>query len=497
VIPGTRNVDELEHGLCLRSFAHFVRRAWRECDPAPLVWGWHMQAMCAHLQAVAEGRIQRLIINVPPGHAKSMLVSVLWPAWIWARRPQWSALFASYEMGLSMRDAVKCRDLMRGDWYTRWFRSAESPFTCCTEWEFADAQDQKSFFKNTQGGIHAALSVGGRGTGYRGDCLVIDDPISASGANSQHTREDVVRWKTEVMSSRFNDAVTAAQVLIMQRLHEQDLTGYLLQQGGWQHLCLPSEFDPQRRSVTYDTAGKEFWRDPRSEAGELLFPEKFSREVLDDLRSGRGMGSYAFAGQHQQQPVPSSGGLLKREWFSPRWAHSPSGAERPLPPKFDRVTMFVDASFKDSATSDLVAIGVFGSLGADQYMLKLAWERLAFTGTVWMIQKLRDEYNVRGVYIEDRANGSAIIDTLKGKIPGIVPMEPLGGKESRIAAASVFIEAGNLILPAHATWLNDYISEACAFPRAAHDDAIDMTAYALNTLCTSNKARAFAAMGAL
>lgn len=498
-----KSSEELAHGLAARSFKWFVRLAWDKIDPSPLVWNWHVEAICDHLQAVTEGQIRRLIINIPPGHAKSMLVSVLWPAWVWAKKPQWRALFASYELGLVTRDAVKCRDLMRSEWYERWFRGTNSPFECCPSWSFADDQDQKTYFSNTAGGFRVALSVGGKGTGYRGDALIIDDPMKADDAHSKLARETVIRWKTETMSSRFNDPKKASEVLIMQRLHEDDLSGYLLKQGGWQHLRLPSEFERHQGSKTYTIKNKKFWSDPRFREGELLFPQKFPREVLDELKSGRGMGSYAYAGQHQQRPVPAEGGLIKRAWFNRRWVLPgealPDGVEaRHVPTNFDNYTCWVDAAFKKTSDSDRVAIGVFGSKGADQYLLELVWAQMGFVDTVKALLDVRARWpKMSGIYIEDKANGSAIIDTLKGKLPGIIPINPDGGKEARVASASPFIEAGNLWLPYSAPWVEDFITEACAFPKAPHDDAIDMTAYALLALCGRSSLSMLEALGSL
>jgi len=501
----TKSANEIANGLASREFRWFVRQAWQHIDPAPLVWNWHVEAICNHLQAVTEGRIKRLIINIPPGHAKSMLVSVLWPAWVWVKKPQWRALFSSYELGLVTRDAVKSRDLMRSEWYTSNFRGPDSPFSNCERWEFQDDQDQKTYFSNSKGGFRVSLSVSGKGTGYRGDTLVIDDPLKADDAHSKLARDSVIRWKTETMASRFNDPERATQVLIMQRLHEDDLSGYLLKQGGWQHLSLPSEFEPERRSTTYEQkkCARKFWADPRTKDGELLFPQKFTREVLDELKSGRGMGSYAYAGQHQQRPVPAEGGLLKRAWFNRRWimpGDAPvEGLEcRELPKQFDSYSVFVDAAFKKTEDSDRVAIGVFGSKGADQYLLELQWRQIGFVETVKTLLDVRSRWTrVSGVYIEDKANGSAIIDTLKGKVPGVIPIEPDGGKEARVAAAGPFIEAGNLWLPQSAPWLEDFISEASAFPKAPHDDAIDMTAYALLHLCARTGLGTIEALGTL
>lgn len=433
----------------------------------------------------------------------SMLTSVLWPAWVWIRRPEWQVISASYELSLVTRDAVKARELMRSDWYQKYFRGGKSPFSNCKKWDFTDDQDQKTFYSNSSGGFRVALSVGGKGTGYRGSTIFIDDPLKAGDAHSKLARENVIRWKTETMATRFNDPTTASEVLIMQRLHEDDLTGYLLRQGGWQHLCLASEFDPDKRSKTYTKNGLLFWEDPRNEKGELLFPQKFTPKVLEDLKSGRGMGSYAYAGQHQQNPVPADGGLIKREWFNRRYVlpggHKREGLEvRELPKQFDSYTAWVDATFKKTDDSDRVAIGVIGQKGPDLYLLELVWKQMGFVETVQALVDVRNRWRrLSGIYIEDKANGSAIIDTLKTKMPGIIGVEPDGGKESRIAAASPFIEAGNFWLPQDALWVDDFILEATSFPKAPHDDAIDMVAYALLELCGRSSTTFLEAMGAL
>ncbi len=486
------DADLIEAEACRRSFSRYVRRAWREADPKPLIDGWHLGAVCEHLQAVSEGQIKKLIINIPPGFAKSMIASVLWPTWQWIKRPQWQLMVASYEIGLATRDAVKARDLMRGEWYTRYFRGPGNPFGL-KAWSFTGDQDVKSFYKNTRKGHRQSLGVDGKGTGYRGDALLIDDPISAQDAYSKVARENAIRWKTNTMSSRFNDQESAAEVLIMQRLHEQDLSGYLLKEGGWEHLRLPARFEAAERCRTRTWKGADFWQDPRKAEGDLLFPQKFGDEVLKALKVS--VGSYGFAGQYQQRPVPAEGGMLKREWFRKRWIlpgqTPPDGLDCVIiPPRFEQILCFTDAAFKKTETSDFVACGVFGVSMGNAYMIDLVWKQLDFLGTVAALKYLKGKWaKLSGIYIEAKANGDAIMNTLVNQdgISGVIPFEPEGGKEARIAAASPFIEAGNLILPIGCHWIGDFIDEAIAFPKAAHDDAIDMTCSALAHICGKNE----------
>lgn len=468
-----------------------MARAWQEIDPAPFIPNWHADAIADHLQALYERQIRRLIINVPPGTAKSMLCGVLWPAWVWTKQPSWQLLSASYEVQLATRDAVKARELMRGDWYTRWFRGKDSPFEG-KAWEFADDQDLKQLYKNTEKGLRQALGVAGKGTGYRGHALLIDDPLSARDAHSKVKRDAAIKWKDETMSSRFNDKENAIELLIMQRLHEQDLTGHLLRKSDWEHLRLPAEFEVSGKCRTRTWQGADFWEDPRTQDGELMFPALFPKSVLDQLK--RDVGSYGYAGQYQQRPAPAEGGILKRDWFRRRWLlpnQDPvEGLEcRSVPLKFDVISVWVDAAFKHTDKSDFVAIGVMGVKGPDVYLLQLIWERMGMVETCEALLKLRATWpQLSGIYIEDKANGPAIIDTLKGKVPGLIAVEPDGGKESRIQAAAPFIEAGNFWLPLSSPKLEDFITEATSFPKAPHDDALDMTAYALLHYCGRNYA---------
>lgn len=487
IIQAGTEHDEAEAALCRRSFRHYAKRAWSEIDPAPFIANWHTDAICDHLQALYERQIKKLIINIPPGTAKSMMAGVLWPSWVWTKNPSWQLLGASYEQGLATRDAVKARELMRGEWYTRWFRGPNSPFSG-EPWEFADDQDLKTFYRNTAHGHRLSLGVGGKGTGYRGHALLIDDPISVKDAYSKIIRDTCIKWKDETMSSRFNDKANATECLIMQRVHEEDLTGHLLRKGDWECLRLPAEFELKHRCRTRTWSGAEFWKDPRQEEGELLFPALFPASVLKTMK--RDVGSYGYAGQFQQRPAPAEGGILKRDWFNRRW-YIPGHQEaieglqcRPVPLSFDFHAIFVDATFKDTSKSDFVAIGVFGIKGPDVYLLQLIWDRLSFSATVQALVDLRSKWpKVTGIFIEDKANGPAIIDVLKNKVPGLVPIEPDGGKESRVHAAAPFIEAGNFWLPLYNPRIEDFIAEATSFPKAPHDDAIDMVAYALLRFC--------------
>lgn len=469
-----------------RSFALFARNAWEHIDPAPLIWGWHLDAMCSHLQWLFESPEEcDLLINIPPGHAKSMLVSVLFPAWCWVRDPSYQILGSSYEMTLATRDALKTRDLVETDWFKAHFRQGVNA------WEFHVDQNLKTAYKNSLGGYRLSLSVGGKGTGLRGDLLIVDDSLKAEDAYSESARAKSIRWFFETMGTRFNQMIRRKRVIIGQRIHEADLPGELLRRvkrGELPHLqtlILPGEFVPEERFTT-----RIGWTDPRKVEKEPLFPAMFPPKVLSAMRTD--LGSYAFSAQVQQKPTPAEGGMIKRAWFNRRFV---IGDEQPLPGfeirklpaniaterYFDWIEIFADCAFKDLESSDRVAIGVWGRKGPDLFMIDLRWDRMSFTETLAVLRDLKKKWGrlCSAICIEDKANGTAVIEVLKAELPGIIAIEPEGGKESRVMGSSKFLEAGNVWLPQSGVLVSDAIEEAVTFPKGAHDDWIDMTAYAV------------------
>lgn len=278
---------------CRASLAEFVRQAWPIIEPStPLRWNWHLDAICTHLEAVAHGVIRNLICNVPPGSSKSTVASAMWPAWMWVRNPGWRLLSASHKLDLASRDAVKSRAILESDWFRETFQPA-------WDWETV----QSTYYKNSAWGHRLALSVGSGVTGHRADTLLCDDPLDAQDAESEYERQICLAWWKNTFANRLNDLGSGSRVVIMQRLHAEDMTGYLLDQGGWDLLRLPAEFEADTPCVT--SIG---WTDPRTTDGELLDPLRLSQEVLDIERNR--LGEYGFAGQFQQRPVSKSGGLF-------------------------------------------------------------------------------------------------------------------------------------------------------------------------------------------
>jgi predicted phage terminase large subunit-like protein len=256
----------------------------------------------------------------------------------------------------------------------------------------------------------------------------------------------------------------------MQRLHTDDLAGHVLRQGGWEHLCIPQEFEKAQPPTALG------WVDPRTEPEELMFPERFSLEVLEQEK--KALGSYGYAGQHQQRPAPADGGHFKRSW----WQYY-----KVAPDDFDMVIQSWDCTFKDSKKSDFVVGQAWGKRGAQFYLLDQVRDRMDINATIAAIRALSAKYpNSTAKLIEDKANGSAVISLLNREIPGLIAIEPEGGKLVRAVAIAPYVEAGNVFLPDPniASWVGDYVGEFATFPNGSFDDQCDSTSQAINWLAS-------------
>lgn len=305
---------ELAHRELMERHLHdFVKAAWPiVCPEEKFIDGWHIWAICAHLEAVTRGTINKMLINVPPGTMKSLLVCVFWPAWVWTSKQGRTKkfMYASYSDFLTLRDSTKTRDLVTSQWFqTRWHMLLR------------DDQNTKGLWKNEYGGWRLSTSVGGKGIGEHPDVKVFDDPHNTKQAESDVERQAVLDWWDGTMEMR-GAMKNAASVGVMQRLHHLDLSGHVLKKKGWVHICLPMRYEvPSRKDG--DPTGPLLprmprtpigWQDPRTEEGELLWPEGYPQGKVDDLEASLGL--YNTAGQFQQRPSPKGGGTFQRKWFA-------------------------------------------------------------------------------------------------------------------------------------------------------------------------------------
>lgn len=473
------SLDELDAELIRRSLREFTRAAWPIVEPGvEFRSNWHIDAICDHLEAVTHGEITRLIINIPPRFMKSLEVGVFWPAWSWLTNPKMRWLFASYAEQLSTRDSVKTRRVIQSEGV----EGATGDRTVLerigyqgvlralgADWKLTGDQNVKTKFENTATGYRIATGVEGMATGEGGDVVVADDPHKVKEAESETVRQRVCDWWDQTMTNRLNDPKTGALVVVMQRVHESDLTGHLLEKGGYEHLCLPNEFEPKRQCVI----GATGFKDPRTEDGELLWPDRVDAEVTSGYK--RALGSMAYAGQYQQRPAPEEGGMLQRSW----WRYF---TDWQMLPKFDEVIQSWDMAFKDTKTADYVVGQVWGRAGADCYLLAQIRARLSFTETCKRVESLSLAYpDSHAKLVEDKANGTAVIDAMRRKVPGLIPVEPEGGKEARAAAVSPMIEAGNVYLPhpSICEFTDAFVEECAVFPNGSNDDQVDAMTQAL------------------
>lgn len=483
---------------CRRSLADFIKYGWEVLEPdTPLVWNWHINALADHMQAMFEDwikrgdddefeqRITQLLINIPPGTAKSRIVSVYALPWMWLHAPFFKGIFLSSSEFLVLRDSDYCRDLIKSEWYQEWF----SP-----QWEIRGDSDAKSFFRNTAGGWRRAVAFGGRLTGERGDGLFWDDPHDAGEVESDLKRMRVLELWDKKIGNRVNNTGKRKplRIGVMQRLKDDDLSGHVLKQGGWTHLCLPMEFERRCLCKTCTEGVTPIgWRDPRITDGELLFPKLFPHDMLDAEKVR--LGSYGYAGQMQQNPTPAGGGVFKEKWF--RYWQYPGQNLPPVkvkdengvvidirPVEFDPDAPGLesghswDMAFKDTAGSDFVAGLAAKRRDADTFLIHSINERMDFVGTLAAVPKLIATYPSLLVLVEDKANGPAIINMLKGKVPGLVAVDPgKDSKESRANAVAPVVESGNIYLPhpENALWVSAWLAQVCAFPKATKDDMVD------------------------
>lgn len=490
-----RTLTELDRIDCEQDLATFLEGGWRYIDPAPFVGGWHIDAVCEHLEAVTYGNIRHLLINIPPRCAKSSTVSVAWPAWTWALQssdfnqgtmrvgPSVQFLFASYAQPLSFRDSLKMRRLVQSPWYQdRWG----------DRFQLTGDQNAKQRFENDQGGYRLATSVDGALTGEGGSIIGIDDPHNTREIESEAERNAVINWWDEAMSTRLNDPKTGAYVVIMQRLHEQDLSGHVLAKNhpDWTHLCLPMRYEADRHC--YTSIG---WNDPRAESGqELLWPERFDERSVANLELA--LGSYAAAGQLQQRPAPRGGGIFKRDWwqlYPPEGEKFDPQTRKPVRalayPKMEYILVSTDTAMTEKLQNDPTACSVWGVYRVGGYakvMLMDAWkERLEFHALCEKLIKTGRHWKCDRMLVEAKANGISvaqeIIRTLGGEEFGVTLRTPKGDKVARAYSVQHLWE-NKLISAPDRRWADRVIDEMSTFPRGAEDDLTDSATQALRFL---------------
>jgi len=467
--------------IARKGFAEFVRRAWHQVEPAPLVWNWHLDAICEHLEAVACRQIRDLVINIPPGTSKSLLSSVLWPAWVWTLDPARRFIVASYADRVVMRDARKNRKLVDSAWFQARFPEVQIP-------RDRTASTAVGVFNTSMEGMRFSTTIpGGDLVGQHGDDFMVDDPINPylAGASSGVGLDAVEEWWSNT-PGRFRNHETSTRTLTMQRVHERDLTTAFVRAGATV-LCLPMRFERAHP--------RRYAKDPRTEEGELLCPARIPLAEVDRIE--RVFGPTKTAAQNQQRPAPAGGNIVKEHWLR-YWVELPSGGTW---------TLSVDAAFKATTTSSYVVIQAWCSVGANSYLVDQIRERMGFEDTLRALLSMCVRYpEAIEKLVEDKANGTAILDILKNKVSGLIEVSPgSDSKEARLRATEPLWAAGNVWIPdptlarypdgrVGAAWVPEYAHEITTFPGAATNDQADATSQYLNRVALTGLEMAEAAV---
>lgn len=451
----------------------FVRYFWPVLEPqTKLIDGWPLRAICDHLEAVTFGDVTRLLMNVPPGFMKSLLSDVLWAAWEWGpmNRPHERYVTFSYSASLTERDNLRFRDLILSPEYQEMWGN-----------RFELRKIGETLVSNDRTGWKLASSVGGVGTGQRGSRVITDDPHNVKEAESEVVRSDTVRWFQESIENRLGDLEKDAIIVIMQRVHSLDVSGAIIADGDYCHLCIPMEFEEGRNFKS--TIG---WRDPRKQDGELAWPERFSLEGTAPFRRR----PYMWAGQYQQRPEPRGGGIFKRVWWQ-IWhdaAAAKHGVKPGCYPAFAYVLAVLDTAYTERQENDPCAMTMWGvwhdKNGIPQVMLMTAWEEwLEFNPLVEKAAKSCTDMKADRLIIEAKASGLSIAQELRRRYShsgwAVEVIDPgKGDKVARAYAVTSFWEDAIIWVPGYSDgtlrkWAEKVVDQMASFPKAAHDDLTD------------------------
>lgn len=446
--------------LVALDFQSFVIRVFQTVMPGrKFTSNWHHAAIAWHLEEIEHGLNRRLIINMPPRSLKSIMVSVAWVAWLLGRDPTLRIVCISYSAGLALDFARMCRLVMESLWYRQTF-----PGTRLVRRAEYDLE-------TTRGGGRFSTSIDGTLTGRGGDIIILDDPMKQIDAYSESARRRVHEFFRGTAISRLNNRKTGSFVLVEQRLHEEDLSGVLLEEGGWKHLCLPARTS-EDRVVPVDEGESYFWP-----AGALLDPERLSEAQLAEIE--RTTGHAACSANYLQAPVPATGIMVKREWLK-----SYSAA-----PNFelgDQIVQSWDTATKAGALNDYSCCVTALVRKNTVYLLDVFRAKLEFTALKRKVIELARRWQTQALLIEAAASGEQLLNSLRLEpqpgVPTPISRPATTDKVTRLAGQTPRIEAGDLLLPEGAPWLAAFLHELLGFPHARHDDQVDALAHLLGWL---------------
>lgn len=458
-----RPTTQAEINALLRTdFTSFITRVFYELNPgSEYSHNWHVDLMAAKLNAVRLGQCKRLIINIPPRYMKSICASVALPAFMLGHDPNLRIICVSYGQDLADKLALDCRNITTTDWYQRAF----------PETRISKHKSAASDFTTTKQGGRFATSVGGVLTGRGAEVIIIDDPLKPDEAFSDVNRQKANDWIENTLYSRLNSKEKGAIVIIMQRLHMDDVTGNVQEKEYWDVVSLPAIAE-KNEIFTFDTAfGPE---EVTRKVGEALHPERESLETLAKIKQT--VGEYNFAGQYQQSPVPAGGGMIKTAWIQ----YLPFNE---FPQQFTSITQSWDTASKVSELADYSVCTTWGIKDKKIYLISVWRKRVDYPDLKRAALQLYQQYKPSKILIEDKSSGTALLQDLKQDgIFQVKAYKPEGDKALRLHQRAIMFESGQIFLPTQAPWLNDYVHELTSFPTCKHDDQVDSTTQALASI---------------
>jgi len=455
------NLTPSEYRALLRQdFYAFIERSFYELNPATeFMPNWHIEVIAAELEACRRGENRRLIINVPPRSLKSQCTSVAFPAWLLGHNPCSQILCATYGMELATKNAMDCRRLMSADWYRRMFQTTR----------LSSVREALQELTTTQKGVRLATSVGGVVTGRGADFIIIDDPLKPEEALSDIQRKTVSEWFEHTLYSRLNDKRTGCIIIIMQRLHEDDLVGHVQSLDTWKTVRFPAIAEEEEWYIVKTPYGdRSFHR----HAGEPLHAAREPLEVVNHLREA--LGECYFSGQYQQSPAPLGGGMVKRDWFK-------TYTSSDLPERFELVIQSWDTACKANELNDFSVCTTWGLWRKKLYLLDVLRQRMEYPELKRTLRAHAKAYGAKVVLIEDKASGTQLIQELiSDGAHGVTRYHSKLDKIMRLHSATSTIENGFVLLPDKAPWLAQYVHELIIFPKGKYDDQADSTSQALD-----------------
>ncbi len=410
-----------------------------------LISGPHIEAICHELCAMEAGGARRLIVNMPPRTLKSTVVSAAWPAFLLGLNPATEIIVTTYKQDLSETLSGDTRQIMESPIYAKIFPGTRL------------SRSTRDELRTTAGGGRRAISVAGGVTGFGADWIIIDDPHDANEAHSPSARNAVGEHYTRALLTRLNDRNTGKFVLVMQRLHEDDLAGRFIATGNWPVLRLPAR---AREDLSIDIGRPQPFV---LKAGQLLMPGQLSPQALDDLQ--REMGSVDFQAQYQQDPVPDGGNIIKRDWLT-YYDQKPDTAG-------DQMTMSVDTATKTDTGHDFSVITIWLMRDGKHYLIEVWREKVEFPDLRRRVLDLWQYHKATNLLIEDQGTGTALIQELKNVGVPAIGRAARGEKLARLSGVSNYFEARQVVLPREAPWLALFESELLGFPNVKHDDQVD------------------------